>query len=197
MQLDGWTWEDMTLKSRAGMHIQWPRMTPVSRWNEAKSAAQQVTERDKRLADLAEFFDKAKRYHETNDDEVDLRYDAMEPILDGKMPIIVHADTRLQIQSAVGFAAERKLQLIIFGGYDAASCASLLNANGVSVIVPEGVPFAPATFRALRPRLHSACQTSPGRREILYCRRRSVWCVQSQELALPRCDRGCVWTPTG
>ena len=27
LQLDGWTWEDLTVKSGAGMHISWPSMS--------------------------------------------------------------------------------------------------------------------------------------------------------------------------
>lgn len=136
MQLDGWTWEDMTLKSRAGMHVQWPRMSPESRWDEARSAAKQASERDDRLRELNEFFDRAKSYHDTGDEEVDLRLEAMLPVIRGEMPLIVHADSRQEIQAAVGFAAERKLKLIVFGGYDAEQCASLLKAHDVGVIVP-------------------------------------------------------------
>ncbi|MDA7951911.1 MAG: imidazolonepropionase, partial [Pirellulaceae bacterium] len=29
IQLDGWTWEDMSLKGQLGMHISWPTMSPV------------------------------------------------------------------------------------------------------------------------------------------------------------------------
>ncbi len=29
MQLDGWTWEDMTVRAVAGIHVRWPRTTPL------------------------------------------------------------------------------------------------------------------------------------------------------------------------
>ena len=32
IQLDGWTWEEMTLKQNAALHIFWPSMTPMRHW---------------------------------------------------------------------------------------------------------------------------------------------------------------------
>ena len=84
-------------------------------------------------------FDDAQRYREAKQADaelpVDLRMEAMIPVLEGNVPIVVSADRAAQIQSAVAFASQRNLRLIIYGGNDAVQCAELLKAEDVPVIV--------------------------------------------------------------
>jgi hypothetical protein len=137
LQLDGWTWEDMTVKAAAGMHIQWPRMRTRRQWPERRSGREQAEARDDQLRELNEFFDRAGQYRiGRTENAIDVRYEAMLPVLDGTVPLIVSADSQLQIESAVAFAARRKLRLIVYGGYDAEPCAPLLREHDVPVIIP-------------------------------------------------------------
>ncbi|MCA9152132.1 MAG: amidohydrolase family protein [Planctomycetales bacterium] len=128
MQLDGWTWEDMTVRSPAAMHINWP--VGERRGNRSGDA----------LKSLREFFEDARRYQRARAASeavpIDVRLDAMLPVLKGEVPVIVEADRRSQIEAAVAFAAEYQLKLIVRGGYDAESCAPLLRERHVPVIVP-------------------------------------------------------------
>jgi imidazolonepropionase-like amidohydrolase len=137
LQLDGWTWEEMTVKAHAGMHVQWPRMRTARQWPERRSGREQAEAREEQLRELDEFFERAEQYRRgRTEDSVDVRYEAMLPVLDGSMPLIVSAESQRQIESAVAFAARRKLRLIVFGGYDAVSCAPLLREHDVAVIIP-------------------------------------------------------------
>ncbi|MFP6753356.1 MAG: amidohydrolase family protein, partial [Pirellulaceae bacterium] len=139
LQLDGWTWEDLTVKSGAGMHISWPSMSPVSDWWIEKSAKDQIQERDKQLKLLEETFKQARLSMQARQGKEkvpgDLRLEAMIPVLQGRQPIIVSANSISQIQSAVAFAVRQKVRLIIFGGYDAPACSALLKQHAVPVIV--------------------------------------------------------------
>ena len=138
LQLDGWTWEDLTVKSGAGMHIRWPLMAPVSDWWVEKSAKDQIQERDKQLEMLEETFKQARLYMQSRQDpghRTDLRLEAMIPVFERKQPIIVSANTISQIQAAVAFAVRQQVRLIIFGGYDAPSCSALLKQHDTAVIV--------------------------------------------------------------
>jgi imidazolonepropionase-like amidohydrolase len=74
--------------------------------------------------------------------DFDARWEAMIPLLEGKIPLIVEANDQSQIQSAVAFAAKEKLKLIIVGGYDAVLCADLLKKYDVPVIL-DGVQRLP------------------------------------------------------
>lgn len=140
IQLDGWTWEDMTLQASAGMIIKWPNMAAVADWWVEKSAKQQIEDRDKTLKNLRKTFENAEAYRRARKANVkgqahDARWEAMIPVLAGKVPIIVHANEIQQIQAAVAFASEHKLKMILFGGYDAPRCAQLLKKHQIPVIV--------------------------------------------------------------
>ncbi len=81
LQLDGWTWEDLTVKSGVGMHIRWPLMAPVSDWWVEKSTKDQIQERDKQLEMLEETFKQARLYMQSRQDPGhlrDLRLEAMQ-----------------------------------------------------------------------------------------------------------------------
>ncbi|MCA9217859.1 MAG: hypothetical protein KDB27_32540, partial [Planctomycetales bacterium] len=130
LQLDGWTWEDLTLKSYAGMHVQWPN---VGGGGENSSRREPLIELQK-LIDDTRAYDKARQAN-SDKHETDLRLEAMLDVIRGEVPIVAHADRSEQIQSAVAFAARNKIRLIISGGYDAESCAALLRKHRVPIIV--------------------------------------------------------------
>jgi imidazolonepropionase-like amidohydrolase len=128
IKLDGWTFEDMTLKPSAGLHVNWPRMVSSSN----------AGQRDKALQAIEDLFDEAEVYAksaDSNDARHDDRLAALGPVLAGKLPLIVAADRLRQIESAVAFAKKRGVKLIIYGGYDAPLCADLLKENNIPVIV--------------------------------------------------------------
>jgi len=151
LQLDGWTWEQMTLRAPAALHVQWPP-GGVER--------------------LEQMFDEARRYQRareagTLEEGADLRWEAMLPVLRGELPMVVATDSRVQIQSAVAFADRHRLRLVIFGGYDAVECASLLRDRDIPVVVP-------AVFRLPRRRSDpfDAAYTLPDRLRqagVRYC----------------------------
>jgi len=139
LQLDGWTWEDLTLKSPVGMHVNWPRMAPVSAWWEGKSASEQIGQGRNSLDTLQQAFKDARAYLKAKASVTphshDSRWESMADLLEGRVPMIVVADEIQQIQSAVAFAERENVRLIIYGGYDAPLCAELLKKHEVPIIV--------------------------------------------------------------
>jgi imidazolonepropionase-like amidohydrolase len=151
MQLDGWTWEDLTLKAPAAVHLTWPRSGPtrVRRFTTLNDPAEQTRQRDEATRAFDKAFDDARAYlaakkaaagessasGNSRKVDFDARWEAMAPLLEGKIPLIVTADEVRQIEAAVVFAARQKVKLIVFGGYDAPLCADLLKQHGVAVIV--------------------------------------------------------------
>jgi len=133
LQLDGWTFEDLALKPGAAMVVNWPSVP-----NELEKG-QTATESDT-VERLRKLLDEARTYAAVRKDSpesqpTDLRLEALQPVLSRKMPLLVHADSLAVIQSAVSFAVEQKLRLIIHGGYDAPLCAELLKQHDVPVII--------------------------------------------------------------
>jgi imidazolonepropionase-like amidohydrolase len=134
LQMDGWTWEEMTLKAPAGLHIHWPNVRVASSESNDNNQAEKEA-----LEELRKLFDEARAYFELKksdtDAGVDLRLEALKPVLDRAIPLVVSADRAMEIQAAVAFAAEQSVRLIIYGGYDAETCAALLKQHEVPVVI--------------------------------------------------------------
>ncbi len=138
LQLDGWTYEDLTLKPNAALQINWPRMEPVFRAPGDEPAREQREERDSALTELRKLFKDAHVYAKgraAGTQKFDIRLESMIPVVKGEIPLLVRADRLNQIQSAVMFAVEQDVRLMILGGYDAPHCARLLKQHNVPVIV--------------------------------------------------------------
>ncbi len=145
MVLDGWTWEDATLRSSIGMVVNWPGMLLV-RGEGTLSEERQRENRETALRALRQAFADARAYREarrvaTSGDgrassfATDVRWEAMLPVIEGRMPLFVVAEEILQIEAAVAFAQAQGLRLVIVGGYDAPEAAALLARHDVPVIV--------------------------------------------------------------
>lgn len=165
MQLDGWTWEDMALKTGAGMHVRWPM--PAGRGGRGGPGqgrrggggggdGQQMEELTSWIKDAKLY--QAARSQTGNRQPLDARLEATLPLIEGKMPLVVEADQLQQIESAIAFAKSHGLRLVIYGGYDAESCATLLRESDTSVVL-AGVYRVPQR----RSDDYDASYTLPGR----------------------------------
>lgn len=136
IQLDGWTWEDLTVKAPVGVHVSWPRTEWRSRENGSENEKDRASEQVEQLRD---FFEDARAYLDARavleDAAKDLKFEAIAPVLNREIPLIVAAESLSQIQSAVSFAVEQSVRLIIYGGYDAGAAAPLLAEHEVPVII--------------------------------------------------------------
>jgi imidazolonepropionase-like amidohydrolase len=150
MQMDGWTWEDMTVKGSAGVHLHWPRTRPLSDGFFSTTTADEPSRRQKAIESIRQAFADARAYLAAKkaaspgrpEPKFDARWEAMIPVLEGKLPVIAHADQLQQIQGAVALAAKEQVKLIILGGYDAPRSTELLKQQGVPVII-QGVHRLP------------------------------------------------------
>lgn len=144
IRLDGWTWEEMTVRAPVGMHITWPRFVQPT-YRRSFFTAPPAEDAQEALAKIQQAFDDARAYGQQKRAQAvgpraaspayDARWEAMLPVLEGAVPAIVRADEWQQIESAVAFAAREKIKLIILGGYDAPRCADLLKQTETPVIV--------------------------------------------------------------
>lgn len=143
IQLDGWTYEDMTVKAAAAMNIVWPRVGSAIPFTSSSSAfgrGRRGGESGDSIKVLRKLFDDTRVYQKglasgSTSFKHDLRLESMIPVVDGKLPMMVEANDLQQIQSAVAFASEQKAKLIILGGYDAPLCADLLKKHNIPVIL--------------------------------------------------------------
>lgn len=144
MYLDGWSWEQMTLNATAGLHVQWPDIPPPPA-GQAQPAGQSPTLQSPPdvLEPLRQAFEAARAYYQARHAadpqgpviQTDVRWEAMLPVLEGRVPLLARADEWQQIESAARFAMSEGLRLVIVGGYDAPLCAELLKQARAAVII--------------------------------------------------------------
>ncbi len=145
VHLAGWTVEEMAVDPSSAMVIFWPeiqtrsfdfatfsvRETPFGEAKEKAEAAQ---------AELRDWFDAARHYQQTvaagsERAAYDARLAALAKVLDGGQTVIIVANAKRDIESAVAFAEEQGLNMILAGGRDAWMVIDLLKEHDIPVVL--------------------------------------------------------------
>lgn len=131
MLTDGWNWEEMTFDAPTALVINWPLMT-------------NVRIRDMALKALDDAFLAARRYKQARQasgeqgvpfHRTDVRWEAMIPVLEGRVPVHINAQDLAQIQSAVSWAEKQNIRMVLVGGRDAGYVLPQLREKNIPVIV--------------------------------------------------------------
>jgi imidazolonepropionase-like amidohydrolase len=69
--------------------------------------------------------------------DTDARWEAMIPVLEGKIPVLVNANELSQIQAAITWAEQENVRLVIVGGHDAWRVTDQLKAKNIPVILSD------------------------------------------------------------
>jgi len=143
IHLDGWTWEQMQVRAPVSMILQFPVLrTAQGRFG--TRAAQPYTEAkrdyERRLQRLHEFFEQARHYQQAKKAgapgfKTDLKMEAMLPVLEGKLPLVVHAVRERAIREAIAFAEKQKVRLVLAEAREAWKVADLLKQKNIPVIL--------------------------------------------------------------
>jgi imidazolonepropionase-like amidohydrolase len=144
MKLDGWTREDASLRSPAYLTVTWPDLT-IDRSPQALFSVRiQEKRRDEAVAKLKDVFAEARAYGKARSAEgkggiprhdADARLEALQPALEGKMPVLVIADSLRQIRAALAWAKDDNLKIVIGGGRDAWRAPAELAQARVPVVL--------------------------------------------------------------
>ncbi|HEY7114098.1 MAG TPA: amidohydrolase family protein [Thermoanaerobaculia bacterium] len=154
MKLDGWTREDATLKAPATIVVRWPDLT-IDRSPTARTSVRlQEKRRDDAVRQLEEAFEAARAYAKAKAAEggagvprhdADPKLEALVPAVEGKLPVVVGANTVAQIRAAVAWGKRENLRIVIFGGADAWRVAPELAAAKVAVILDTALDLPART----------------------------------------------------
>lgn len=145
IHLDGWTWEEMAVKPSAAMVMRYPTLEAVSgRSGVSRSPQIPLAERrriyETQIRELRMQFENARRYQkakaaaETNF-KVDLKMEAMLPVLEGKLPVMVFATREKTIREAIQFAEQEKIRIVLADPRQADKVAAELKAKNIPVIL--------------------------------------------------------------
>ncbi|HKP11188.1 MAG TPA: amidohydrolase family protein [Blastocatellia bacterium] len=149
LNLDGWVPRDMILKSPVAMHVNWPggfgRGSEFAFQGQRGVTTEARREQDKEVESLKKILRDARAYADAKDarardaslpkQDVDLKMEALIPVVRGTMPVVVNANTERDIKGAIAFADEMKIKMILAGGIEAYRVADQLKAKNIPVIV--------------------------------------------------------------
>jgi imidazolonepropionase-like amidohydrolase len=143
MMLDGWTWEQMTLKPEVGLIINWPSAGGGGGFGGGAAAAgarSPEAQYDATIRRLSDYFATARAYRTARAaapgrHATDPRLEAMIPVIEGRVPVVINANELRQIQDAVGWAEREGLNMVLLGGRDAGYVAPLLARRQVPVLI--------------------------------------------------------------
>ena len=153
IHLDGWNWEDMAISRNAGVLMRFPAIatrraafgegaigTPIP-YNEAKKTYE--TE----LKKVEEFFDSAKHYQAAKMAKAagfkpNVQLDAMIPVLEGKVPLLIAAQKERTIREAIAFAKKQNVKIILLDVTKPGKALDLIKQNNIPVVVgkPTSLP---------------------------------------------------------
>ena len=147
MNLDGWTWEEATVKPNVGIAFNFPAVGGGGRGGfgggrGGRGGAQDRTyedlkrERDERLADLHRLLDRARAYAKAGPDRTtDWTLEALVPVVERRLPLVANVSNERDIRDAVTWAEKARVNLVISGGAEAALVAPLLKEKNIPVIL--------------------------------------------------------------
>jgi imidazolonepropionase-like amidohydrolase len=149
VQLVGWTPPEMVVKAPAAMHIRFPRLRSASPF--AQQPQDEEAEKEQRKAytnsvdQLRDMFRDAQGYAKAaaaraNDRNVrrfdrDLMLEALVPVVEGRLPVVMHASLARDIKAALEFADEFKLKVILAGAHDVARVVADVKRRNIPVIL--------------------------------------------------------------
>jgi imidazolonepropionase-like amidohydrolase len=148
INLAGWTPQEMTLKAPLAMHIHFPRLR-TNAFDEqpqdeeaAKEASKNYTKQIDKLRDVfrdAQAYSKASFARAQNASikriDRDLILEALVPVVEGREPVVMHANLERDIRAALKFADEFKLKVILADAEDVARVITELKSRNIPVIL--------------------------------------------------------------
>jgi imidazolonepropionase-like amidohydrolase len=149
LHTDGWTWEEMEINRSAAMVLNFPSaagrggrggmpdfpdMFPAAGGADARRAVLD------QIAKLNAFFDDAHKYKIAKaanlpDFHKDLKFEAMLPVIDGKMPLAVNASRAATIHDAIAWSEKQNVKIVFLQPRDVTKAGPELKAKNIPVIL--------------------------------------------------------------
>jgi len=144
--LAGWTMDEMQINRSVAMVINWPsiqtRSFDFATFSiKEKPYADVKKEYDKAVNALGDWMDRARHYAQAKEKgspalyERDLKLEALVPVVQGRLPVLVVADEARDIRNAVDFCTKQNLRMILGGGAEAWKVKELLMEKKIPVVL--------------------------------------------------------------
>jgi imidazolonepropionase-like amidohydrolase len=144
--LAGWTMDEMQINRSVAMVINWPsiqtRTFDFATFSiKEKPYADVKKEYDKSVNTLGDWMDRARHYAQAKEKgspalyERDLKLEALVPVVQGTLPVLVVADEARDIRNAVDFCSKHNLRMILGSGAEAWKVKDLLKDKKIPVVL--------------------------------------------------------------
>lgn len=136
VQFDAWNWEDASVKTDDGIHLNWPSSFRRGRWWLGEERGYQPNKKYKEQIDeLVGFMANAKAY-KTTIAEKNLPFAAMQGVFNGEQRLYVYADGEKEIIDAITTIKKAGVKnIVLVGGYEAYKITNFLKKNDIPVLV--------------------------------------------------------------
>jgi len=146
IHLSGWTNDELLLRSPVAMVLNWPTLQTQSFDFETftfktKPFTDVKKEYDRQVNELSDYLDKARHYAQAQEKgsaknfERDLKLEALVPVVEGKLPVLVIAQSARDIRNSVEFCIKQRLKMILAGASEAWKEKEALKKNNIPVIL--------------------------------------------------------------
>lgn len=146
IKMDGWTFPEMMVKEVATSFINFPMSPPQTRG--ARLGSQQTSKVDvtaKLVEKIKEYLEEARRYLTLkslgeNDSsitppEFNPKFEALAPVLNGTLPVIISVEKAKDIELAIKFIKEENLKAIFRSCNQGFKVAEKIKESGIPVII--------------------------------------------------------------
>jgi imidazolonepropionase-like amidohydrolase len=146
MNLDGWTWEEATVKPNVGIAFNFPALGGTGGRGGGGGGGrfggptgtyeQQKKQRDDKLEEVSQLLDRARAYAKAGTDkQKDWILEALVPVVERRLPLVTAVAREADIKEAVAFADRAKVNIVISGGAEAGMVAPLLKERNIPVVI--------------------------------------------------------------
>jgi imidazolonepropionase-like amidohydrolase len=156
IHLDSGNNDEMAILPTAGIHLRFPAI--ITKWvpshepsdddEDPKTAVEEETipydeAKARYLVEMDElntFFSDARRYWKAKQGGMkklapNRKFDAIIPVLEGKMPLFISALREPEIREAIAFADREKVKIILADPYEAYKVVDLIKAHNIPVVL--------------------------------------------------------------
>lgn len=152
IHLDGWTWEDMAVKRSAAMMMHFPliQTTTGNRLEgvNTRTFAEAKRNYEEQVKKIHDFFEQARRYQRAKSAggpvfHPDLKLEAMLPVLEGKLPVMIVAVREREIKDAIEFADKEKIRIVLAGVRRPGAALAFMKSRNIPVVLsgPLALPL--------------------------------------------------------
>ena len=145
MNLDGWTWEEATLRPSAGLALNFPGAAGGRGGGGGGRGGAAPAAGPDPMKTLNQLLERARVYAQAAGDgrQVDWTLEPFLPVLDRRQALYVTATTEQNIRDAVAWAERQNVRIVLQSGADVQRVAGLLKQHDVPVILTSILSLPP------------------------------------------------------